>query len=154
MVFSGLFQSRLSEKAQIAAYDNSSSDTVIQDGDLQYTREQANNGAAPTYQEATGAPVEVNSPLGYHVNWFTIIFLNVGQMVGTGVFSTRKLSLYYTCEDLTNFGSWINSSRSRLRRFILNLLAHWSSYCHCWFRRLPRIKLLFPKSFRKGSCVP
>jgi amino acid transporter len=42
----------------------------------------------PVYQEGTGAPVEVASPLGYHVGWFGILFLNVSQMVGTGVFST------------------------------------------------------------------
>ncbi|CZS89791.1 related to methionine transport protein, high affinity [Rhynchosporium graminicola] len=37
---------------------------------------------------ASGAPVERESPLGYEVSWFTIVLLNVGQMVGTGVFST------------------------------------------------------------------
>ncbi|KAL1952984.1 hypothetical protein VTO42DRAFT_3807 [Malbranchea cinnamomea] len=40
------------------------------------------------YQEGHGAPVEQASPLGYHVGWFGILFLNVSQMVGTGVFST------------------------------------------------------------------
>lgn len=43
------------------------------------------------YQDANGAPVEQVSPLGYHVGWYGILFLNVSQMVGTGVFSTRKL---------------------------------------------------------------
>ncbi|PBP26362.1 High-affinity methionine permease [Diplocarpon rosae] len=38
--------------------------------------------------EASGAPVESESPLGYEVSWLTVILLNVGQMVGTGVFST------------------------------------------------------------------
>ena len=42
------------------------------------------------YQDENGAPVEQISPLGYHVGWFGILFLNVSQMVGTGVFSTRK----------------------------------------------------------------
>ena len=45
------------------------------------------------YQDANGAPVETVSPLGYHVGWAGILFLNVSQMVGTGVFSTRELSL-------------------------------------------------------------
>ncbi|OAG06518.1 amino acid transporter [Paraphaeosphaeria sporulosa] len=40
------------------------------------------------YQDANGAPVEQVSPLGYHVGWYGILFLNVSQMVGTGVFST------------------------------------------------------------------
>jgi len=41
-------------------------------------------------QDGNGAPVEQISPLGYHVGWAGILFLNVSQMVGTGVFSTRK----------------------------------------------------------------
>jgi hypothetical protein len=44
----------------------------------------------PVYQDANGAPVETVSPLGYHVGWAGILFLNVSQMVGTGVFSTRE----------------------------------------------------------------
>jgi len=59
-------------------------------GSLEYVAQQGENGSVPTYQEASGAPVEVRSPLGYRVQWFTIIFLNIGQMVGTGVFSTRE----------------------------------------------------------------
>ena len=42
------------------------------------------------YQDGNGAPVEQVSPLGYHVGWAGILFLNVSQMVGTGVFSTRE----------------------------------------------------------------
>jgi hypothetical protein len=45
------------------------------------------------YQDGNGAPVEQVSPLGYHVGWAGILFLNVSQMVGTGVFSTRKFKL-------------------------------------------------------------
>jgi hypothetical protein len=48
----------------------------------------------PVYQDGNGAPVEQLSPLGYHVGWAGILFLNVSQMVGTGVFSTRELYLY------------------------------------------------------------
>ncbi|KAF2839603.1 amino acid transporter-like protein [Patellaria atrata CBS 101060] len=40
------------------------------------------------FQDGNGAPVENASPLGYHVGWFGILFLNISQMVGTGVFST------------------------------------------------------------------
>lgn len=42
------------------------------------------------YQDGNGAPVEQVSPLGYHVGYAGILFLNVSQMVGTGVFSTRQ----------------------------------------------------------------
>ncbi|KAK7990076.1 hypothetical protein PG989_010391 [Apiospora arundinis] len=67
----------------------SSSDvSVVKDGDLTYTKVQGGNGSAATYQEAVGAPVEHKSPLGYHVGWLTVIFLNVNQMIGTGIFST------------------------------------------------------------------
>lgn len=56
---------------------------------------------------AIGAPVEKNSPLGYHVGWISVLFLvllllppcrvfkvcrqNVSKMIGTGIYSTRKL---------------------------------------------------------------
>ncbi|KAI3329411.1 high-affinity methionine permease [Xylariaceae sp. AK1471] len=67
----------------------SSSDLeVIHDGDLTYITAKAHNGSGLTYQEAVGAPVESKSPLGYHVGWVTVIFLNVNQMIGTGIFST------------------------------------------------------------------
>ncbi|KZZ98367.1 high affinity methionine permease [Moelleriella libera RCEF 2490] len=70
----------------IPSADDSLSD-VVHDGSLAFTRVRGNNGSEATYQEASGAPVESNSPLGYHVGWLTIIFLNVNQMIGTGVFS-------------------------------------------------------------------
>ncbi|TRX96570.1 hypothetical protein FHL15_002472 [Xylaria flabelliformis] len=68
--------------------DSSSDLEVIHDGDLTYTVAKAHNGSGATWQEATGAPVESKSPLGYHVGWVTVIFLNVNQMIGTGIFST------------------------------------------------------------------
>ncbi|OJD31604.1 high-affinity methionine permease [Diplodia corticola] len=62
--------------------------TALKNSSLEYVAEQGGNGSLPTYQEASGAPVESFSPLGYEVKWYTIIFLNIGQMIGTGVFST------------------------------------------------------------------
>ncbi|KJA26265.1 hypothetical protein HYPSUDRAFT_199018 [Hypholoma sublateritium FD-334 SS-4] len=35
-----------------------------------------------------GAPIEKVSPLGYHVDWITVVLLNISKMIGTGVFST------------------------------------------------------------------
>ncbi|KAF5680028.1 high affinity methionine permease [Fusarium heterosporum] len=65
-------------------YTSDSSDPALpRDGNLAFTRAQGGNGAKAMYQEAIGAPVESNSPLGYHVGWLTIIFLNVNQMIGT-----------------------------------------------------------------------
>ncbi|QSZ34470.1 hypothetical protein DSL72_006064 [Monilinia vaccinii-corymbosi] len=57
-------------------------------GTLDFVHEYGDNGSKPSYQEASGAPVENVSPLGLHVSCFTTIFLNIGQMVGTGIFST------------------------------------------------------------------
>ncbi|KAL8403543.1 hypothetical protein RB594_008710 [Gaeumannomyces avenae] len=69
-------------------YSSDSEPSVIHDGDLAYTHAKGGNGSRAAYQEAVGAPVETKSPLGYHVGWLTIIFLNVNQMIGTGIFST------------------------------------------------------------------
>ncbi|KAK2803576.1 hypothetical protein FQN51_003338 [Onygenales sp. PD_10] len=68
--------------------ENESTETVVVDGNLEFVREKGGNDALPTFQEASGAPVEARSPLGYQVHTYTVIFLNIGQMVGTGVFST------------------------------------------------------------------
>lgn len=54
-----------------------------------YTRAKADNGSGAAYQDAVGAPVEESSPLGYNVGWATVIFLNINQLIGTGIFSTR-----------------------------------------------------------------
>ncbi|KAF8972118.1 high affinity methionine permease [Flammula alnicola] len=43
------------------------------------------------YEDAavtSGAPIEKVSPLGYHVDWVTVVFLNISKMIGTGVFTT------------------------------------------------------------------
>jgi amino acid transporter len=38
--------------------------------------------------DESGAPVESISPLGYHVDWTSVIFLNVSRTIGIGVFTT------------------------------------------------------------------
>lgn len=67
--------------------------SVDTDGGLQYVAEKGGNDAPETYQEATGAPVEKNSPLGFSAGPVTVMFLNIGMMIGTGIYSTRE---YYT----------------------------------------------------------
>lgn len=78
----------------------SGSDAAGQDilaaGDLKYAYEQGGNDSSPSYQEASGAPVESTSPLGYSVGPVTILFLNFSKMVGTGVYSTPASVLSYT----------------------------------------------------------
>ncbi|KAI1190677.1 high-affinity methionine permease [Nemania serpens] len=76
------------DTAESTSPDTSSDSEVLHDGDLAYTVAKAENGSGAAYQEAVGAPVESRSPLGYHVGWVTVIFLNVNQMIGTGIFST------------------------------------------------------------------
>ena len=63
---------------------------VIKEGSLEFTVAQGGNGSLPSYQEASGAPVETNSPLGYFVGPVTVVFLNISMMIGTGVYSTRE----------------------------------------------------------------
>lgn len=70
--------------------DQSSGQEQVTDGSLHYVFEKAGNDSGPTYQEASGAPVEVESPLGYDVGAVTIICLNVSNMIGTGVYSTSE----------------------------------------------------------------
>ncbi|KAH7093269.1 amino acid permease-domain-containing protein [Paraphoma chrysanthemicola] len=60
----------------------------ISDGDLKYVGEQGGNVDIVAYQEASGAPVEIVSPLGYSVGPVTILFLNLSKIIGTGIFST------------------------------------------------------------------
>lgn len=78
-----------SKEAQVSIYGDSGSDVKV-DGSLEFVHEYGGNQSKPSYQEASGAPVENVSPLGLHVDGFTTIFLNIGQMIGTGVFSTRR----------------------------------------------------------------
>ncbi|KAJ4175724.1 hypothetical protein NW759_017202 [Fusarium solani] len=89
MGFTNLFEG--SKPTTAVSVDPEASDSepsVIHDGGLAYTRVKGGNGSKPSYQEAVGAPVEAQSPLGYHVGWITVIFLNVNMMIGTGIFST------------------------------------------------------------------
>lgn len=67
-----------------------SESSVIQAGDLQYTAAEGLNSTNVTYQDASGAPVETSSPLGYSVSFLAALCLNINQMVGTGIFSTRE----------------------------------------------------------------
>ncbi|KAL1412172.1 hypothetical protein Q8F55_003182 [Vanrija albida] len=60
----------------------------VEKGGRTYVGEQGGNGAQATYQEAHGAPVEKENPLGYNVGWWTTLFLNISMLIGTGIFST------------------------------------------------------------------
>lgn len=81
-----------SNRSAVGAVEEVSPDATseISDGSIKYVGNQGGNNAPPTFQEASGAPVESESPMGYSVNAFTILFLNINMMIGTGIFSTRK----------------------------------------------------------------
>ena len=81
----------MSGKEGFTAHDADLQDVKIE-GDLEFVHEYGGNDSKPSYQKASGAPVENISPLGLEVGSFTTILLNIGQMIGTGVFSTRRFS--------------------------------------------------------------
>lgn len=87
------FRNRQAEAKEVIS---SSRESQISDGSLKYTGNQGGNNAAPTYQEASGAPVEAKSPMGYSVSALTIMFLNINMMIGTGIFSTRESSTFFS----------------------------------------------------------
>ncbi|GKZ69403.1 hypothetical protein AnigIFM50267_004598 [Aspergillus niger] len=81
------------EEAGVTSEQSSDTFSVIDDGNLQYTVDGGANSSKRTYQEASGAPIESKSPLGYSVGAVTVIFLNLSKMIGTGVFSTPSTVL-------------------------------------------------------------
>jgi hypothetical protein len=85
---SGLFNRKASREADASAH--TADEGEVSDGSLQYVVEKSGNTDEVTYQEASGAPVESDSPLGYSVGAITVIFLNLSKMIGTGIYSTRK----------------------------------------------------------------
>lgn len=85
---SGLFNRKTSDEAAAPRY--AIDEGEVSDGSLQYVVEKSGNTHEVSYQEASGAPVESDSPLGYSVGAITIIFLNLSKMIGTGIYSTRK----------------------------------------------------------------
>jgi hypothetical protein len=83
----------------------------VSDGSLHYVVEKGGNDSQPSYQEATGAPVETNSPLGYNVGAVTIVFLNISKMIGTGVYSTRKCGSLPTIPGVSRYRSLTSVQR-------------------------------------------
>ncbi|KAF3389115.1 High-affinity methionine permease [Penicillium rolfsii] len=77
------------KSARTVAQSASGSDEyVIREGSTEYTAAEGLNSSTVTYQDASGAPVETASPLGYSVSILVGFCLNINQMVGTGIFST------------------------------------------------------------------
>ncbi|KAI4746120.1 amino acid transporter [Aureobasidium sp. EXF-12298] len=105
------FRRSVNEKAEGSARSSSndvfsSHEIVSTKGDLKFVVEQGGNGSQPSYQEVSGAPVEANSSLGYAVGPLTIVFINIGKMIGTGVYSTPATVLKGTGSVGTSLIFW------------------------------------------------
>ncbi|KAK9851255.1 hypothetical protein MYU51_010989 [Penicillium brevicompactum] len=72
----------------------------------QFISGKGGNDAPPTYQDASGAPVESNSPLGYSVGPVTITLLNITMMIGAGIYSTPSSILSGTGSVGVSFVYW------------------------------------------------
>ncbi|KAJ3758156.1 high affinity methionine permease [Lentinula raphanica] len=64
-----------------------SSDETLNQPRLDPILEEQPTGSV-TVDDTFGAPIEIVSPLGYHVDWISVIFLNVSRIIGVGVFVT------------------------------------------------------------------
>ncbi|KAK0638307.1 High-affinity methionine permease [Lasiodiplodia hormozganensis] len=78
----------------------------ISEGGTQYIGEKGGNDAPPTFQDASGAPIENNSPLGYSVGPVTITLLNITMMIGAGIYSTPSSILSGTGSVGVSFVYW------------------------------------------------
>lgn len=78
----------------------------ISTGSTQYIGEKGGNNAPLTYQDASGAPVEHESPLGYSVNPVTLTLLNITMMIGAGIYSTPSSILGGTGSVGVSFVYW------------------------------------------------
>lgn len=141
-----------------SATDDRSDDTsAIDDGSLKYTAEGGANSSRPTYQEASGAPIEVTSPLGYSVGFVTVVFLNTGKMIGSGVFSTRT-SAYLDSKDArltpTDEPSIDDRQRRRLGRPQPRVLGDRVPDGREHAVRVSRVRVVLPQPLRVGGRLP
>lgn len=147
------------ENATAAADTASISSAEISDGSLKYTLEKGGNDSQPSYQEASGAPVERSSPLGYTVGPITIIMLNVSKMIGTGVYSTPSAILNGTGSVGLSMIYWALGFLTSIAGFSVYL--EYASYFPnrsgsevvYLEQAYPRPKWLFPTSFAFQSVL-
>lgn len=130
---------------------------VLTEGSLEYTVARGGNDSLPSYQEASGAPVETISPLGYFVGPVTVIFLNISMMIGTGVYSTRDSP----CGLDRYFSRWLTALRSRyypqghwVCGVGFTVLAAGIPHLIDFFVRVSGVRRLFPQSIRCRGRIP
>ncbi|OGE52052.1 hypothetical protein PENARI_c011G07970 [Penicillium arizonense] len=78
----------------------------VTNGTFQYVGEGGGNNSGLTYQDATGAPIESKSPLGYSVGPVTVTLLNITMMIGAGIYSTPSSILSGTGSIGLSFVYW------------------------------------------------
>lgn len=110
--------------ANVAAQPASESEETIVHGDVKYTAAEGLNSTSVTFQDASGAPVETSSPLGYSVSYLAAMCLNINQMIGTGIFSTRQWPLDTSGFNVLTRPSGFYSRRRWLGRPYHDILVH------------------------------
>lgn len=112
---------------------------------LDYVEEKGGNGAGASYQIATGAPIEIFNPLGYNVGFWTALMMNVGQTIGTGIFSTpSNVRRPQQPKPLTSDLEWYRVCRS-----FPYLLGYWSPRHPRRRVGVPRARVLLPLPVRR-----
>jgi amino acid transporter len=130
---------------------------VLSDGDLKFVGNTGGNSSQTFYQEASGAPVEVQSPLGYSVGSITIIFLTLSKMIGTGIFSTPSSILTGTGSVGLTLIYWFIgmlmtlSSLSVYLEYMANFPSRSGSEVVYLEQAYPRPKWFFPTAFAVQS---
>ncbi|KAL4883920.1 amino acid permease-domain-containing protein [Aspergillus karnatakaensis] len=131
----------------------------ISTGSAQYIGEKGGNDAPPTYQDATGAPVEKKSPLGYDVGPTTITLLNVTMMIGAGIYSTPSSILTGTGSVGVSFIWWTLgyllclTSGAVYLEFTAYFPSRSGSEVVFLEQAFPRPKWLFPTTFAIQSVI-
>lgn len=121
------------------------------DGGLEYFEEYGEefDESRSSWQTAFGAaPVEAISPLGYHVTWLTALFLNIGAMVGPGIFTTRMYHFNCILGHVLMMYSCNNPQRSWFCGLEPHFLGNRFPDCGIPIIGIPRISILFSKSIR------
>ncbi|KUJ12912.1 amino acid transporter-like protein [Mollisia scopiformis] len=143
-----------SKEVQVSFSGETSSNDVKVDGSLEFVHEYGGNESKPSYQEASGAPVENVSPLGLQVTWFTTIFLNIGQMIGTGVFSTRMCGLRWSEYAILALGLLIAGSQLAVYVELASYFPNRSGAEVVYLEQAyPRPKYLVPTAFAVQSVL-
>ncbi|KAJ5762467.1 uncharacterized protein N7511_005849 [Penicillium nucicola] len=94
------------KEADIIVTGSETQSTQVINGSFQYVGEGGGNNAGLTYQDASGAPIESKSPLGYSVGPITITLLNITMMIGAGIYSTPSSILSGTGSVGLSFVYW------------------------------------------------